>query len=119
MFFHGDREVRAALHRRIVRDDETLASLHASDASDDPRPRRFIVVHPVRRERGQLEKRRGRIKQFFDALANENLPLLAMPLQIFLAAPLPRFRETRIQIMDERLEPFVICFEIVRGGVEM
>ena len=46
VLLHGEREVRAALDGRVVRDDHALAPLDDADARDDPGARRLIVVDP-------------------------------------------------------------------------
>jgi hypothetical protein len=44
MLFHGEGEIRAALHGGVVRDHHDLAAVHASDAGDDSSGRRRAVV---------------------------------------------------------------------------
>jgi hypothetical protein len=50
VLLHGHREVRAALDRGVVGDDQALAPVDPPDTGDDPGRWRFIVVHPVRGE---------------------------------------------------------------------
>ncbi len=100
-----EREVRAALHRRVVRDDHALASLDDADPGDDPRARRFAVVDVPRGERVQLEERRARIDEQVDALAREQLAARAMPLDGALAAAGGDLRGARAELLDERLHP--------------
>ena len=71
-----DREVGPALHRRVVGDDQDFAAGHAADARHEAGRRRLVVVHAVGSERGQLEERRARVDEAFDALANRQLALL-------------------------------------------
>ena len=52
----------------------------APDARSRRRRRRVAVVHVPGRQRRQLEERRARIDELFDALAHRQLALLAMPL---------------------------------------
>ena len=54
----GQREVRAALHGRVVRDDDALLALDHADARDDPGRGRGAVVQIPGGERVQLEERR-------------------------------------------------------------
>ena len=68
------REVRPALHRRVVADDHHLAALDAPDPGDDPGSGGLVVVHPVRGQRRQLEERRSAIEQPADAVAGKQLP---------------------------------------------
>ena len=86
VLLHGQREVRAALDRRVVRDDHALAPLDDADPGDDPRRGRVAVVDVPGRERVQLEERRAGIDQPVDPLAGEQLPARAMPLDRPLAA---------------------------------
>ena len=52
VLLHREREVRAALHRRVVRDDHALAPLDDADPGDDAGARRLAVVEvPTRRAR--------------------------------------------------------------------
>src|SRR5207237_1156488 len=94
----GDRKVRAPLHRRVVGNDQTLALLHAADAGDDARRRRFALIHFVGGEWRQLEKWSVRIEQGGDALADRHLTLLLVPRYVFLPAPLPRLSDPALQL---------------------
>src|SRR6266700_1497777 len=47
-----------------------------SDGGDEPRTRRFIVVHTVCGKRAEFEKRSVRIEDCLDALPNKHLPTL-------------------------------------------
>ena len=69
VLLHGERVVRAALHRRVVRDDHALAALDDADAGDDPGRRRVAVVELPGGERVQLEERRSRVDEAVDPLA--------------------------------------------------
>ena len=109
-----DRVVRAALHRRIVGDDEHLAARHAADAGDDARRGRVVVVHVERGERGELEKRRSAVEQAVDALADRQLALIAVALHVFRAAALPGHARPVAQFGDELLHAIAIAGE---GGV--
>ena len=99
VLLHRQREVRAALHGRVVRDDHALASLDHADPGHDPRRRRLAVVHVPRGERVQLEERRARIDEPVDPLARRQLPARAVPLERPLAAaarrPAPTARAAR------------------------
>ena len=119
MLFDSDRKVGPALDGRVVRDDQALALLHASDAGDQAGARRFVVVHSIRRERRELEKRRIRIEQRRDPLAHRHLPLLFVALHVFRTATLPRFRNFALQLCDERLHPLAIGAEVGARCVEM
>ncbi len=56
VLLHGEGEVGAALHRRVVGDHHDVAPVHETDAGDDPRGRSAAVVEPVGGERGDLEE---------------------------------------------------------------
>src|SRR5439155_11657160 len=73
MLLHRERVVRAALHRRVVRDDDALAARNAADAGHDAGARRLVVVAPPRRERRQLEESRAAVEEAVDAVAHEEL----------------------------------------------
>ena len=103
VLLHRHREVGAALHRRVVGDDHHLASRDAADAGDEAGGRRVVVVHVVRGERRQLEKRRAGIEQPVDALAHRQLALLAMPLDVLGAAAVARAAQPFAQLGDQLL----------------
>ena len=69
----GEREVRAALHGRVVRDDHAFAALDDADARDDPGAGRLAVVELPRRERVQLEEGRVGVDEAVDPLARGQL----------------------------------------------
>ncbi len=73
VLLHREREVRAALHGRVVRDDDALAALDHADPGHDPRRRRGTVVDVPGGERVQLEKRGAGVEQPVDALARGQL----------------------------------------------
>ena len=119
MFLHRDRKVRAALHRRVIADDEALALMHASDAGDDARGGRFVVIHAVRGKWGQLEKRRIRIEQRGDALAHRHLSLFTMSCDVLLAPTLPHVLDAPLQLLNQALHPLAIGAERVARRIEM
>src|SRR5581483_9519322 len=81
---HRKRIPRAALHARVAGVDQHFAARHDADAGDDRRARHFAVVLLIRRERRELEERRARIEQPLDALAHEQLVLLAQAIDVAL-----------------------------------
>ena len=56
VLLHREREVGAALHGRVVRDDDALLALDDADAGHDPRRGRGAVVQIPGGERVQLEE---------------------------------------------------------------
>src|SRR5262249_54274998 len=106
-----EREVRAALDRRVVRDDRALAALDDADAGDDARRRRLAVVELPGGEGVQLEERAARVDEPVDALARRQLAARAMPLGRLLAAALSDLRRALPQLGHESLHPLVPALE--------
>ena len=73
MFFHRYGKVRAAFDGGVIGDDHHLAAVHHADARHHAGRRRLVVVHVVRRQRRQFEKRRAGVHQGVDALARQEL----------------------------------------------
>ena len=115
MLFHRQWIVRAALHRRVVRDDHHVAARHARDAGDDAGARRVVFVHAKRRQRRQLQKRRAGIDEAIDALAHRHLPLLAMPLKILGAAAFLCGGDARTELSNEL--PHAVAVGLEGGAV--
>src|SRR5207249_10929235 len=69
-----DREVRAALDGRVVRDDRALAALDDADPGDDARSGRLAVVHVPRGQGRKLEESAVGIDEPVDPLASRQLP---------------------------------------------
>ena len=86
VLLHGERVVRAALHGRVVGDDDALASLDHADARHDPGRGRVPVVELPRGEGVQLEERGARIDEEIDPLASGQLPARPVALDGLLAA---------------------------------
>ena len=104
--------VGAALHRRVVGDDQHFAARHAADAGDDAGAGRLVVVHADGGERRQLEERRAGIEQPLDALAHRQLALLAVALRGTSAPPPSRARLSALaQLGDELLHPLAVGLE--------
>ena len=70
---HGDGVVRAALHGRVVADDDAFETRHTADASHDSPAGNPVVVQVVSRELADLEEGRARIEQPVDAIAHQQL----------------------------------------------
>src|SRR5204862_3869494 len=103
LLLHREREVRPALHGRVVRDDHALAALDDTDAGDDPGGRSRAVVEIPGGERRQLEERGAWIDQPVDSLAGRQLPAGAMPLDGALAAAERDLRSPLAQLDHELL----------------
>ena len=80
------REVGAALHRRVVGDDHALAALDHPDARDDACGGRLALVDVPGGQRGQLEEGGVGVDQQVDALPGGELAARPVPLHRFLAA---------------------------------
>ncbi len=119
MFLHRHREIRSAFDGGVVSDDQAFTLLHASDAGDQTRAGRFVVVHSIGRERRELEKRRVAIEQRRDALAHRQFPLLFVALQVLRAAALPRLRDPAFELVNERLHALAIRAELCAGRIKM
>ena len=105
VLLHGQREVGAALHGRVVRDDHALLALDDADARDDPGRGGGAVVQIPGGERVQLEERRAGIDEPVDPLAGRQLPARAVALDRLLAAAARHRRRALAQFGDERLHP--------------
>jgi hypothetical protein len=101
MLFHGEREIRAALHRRVVRDDHAFAAMHAADAGDDTRRRHAALGRTCSHAASAdtFEKRRAGIEYAINALARQEFPARMMALNGFFAATFRDFIESRLQLI--------------------
>ena len=67
--------------------DHTLAAMDPTDAGDNARARRLVVVHACRRQCAELKKRRAGVEQSIDTLAREEFaPLLVLGHRLFAAS---------------------------------
>src|SRR5712691_2907223 len=90
VLLHGERVVRAALHRRVVGDDHALVPADSAYPGADPGAGGFVFVHAERRERRELEEGRARVEKAFDALARQELAGLRVPLPRAVRSAQPR-----------------------------
>ena len=86
VLLHRHRVVGAPLDRRVVGDDQALPIADPADAGDHARARRVVFVKTVGGEGRQLQERRAGVEQPIDAVADEQLVLVAVPLMGLLAA---------------------------------
>src|SRR4029079_4933955 len=105
------RIVGAPLDRVVVGDDQHLAPRHAADPGDDAGARRLVVVEIPRRQRRQLEERGALVEQLVDAVANRQLALLAVPLDVLLPSALLHPGLTLPKLNDQSRHPFEIAPE--------
>src|SRR6185295_1622369 len=106
-----------ALDGRVVGDDEDLAAGDAADPRDDARAGGLVVVHVERGQRGKLEERRFVVQQEIDTLADGQLALLAMPLEILRPAALAGRGHAIAELLDKQLHPLAIEDERLVSGV--
>ena len=69
MFFDRQRIIRAALHRRIVSNDDAFAPSNAADAGQDAGGGDRLVIDIVRGKLREFEIRRAGIEQRAHAIA--------------------------------------------------
>ena len=105
VLLHRQREVGAALHGRVVREEDARLALDDADAGDDPGRRRLAVVEAPGRERAELEERGARVDEPVDPLARGHLPAGAVALDRGGAAAERDERGALAQLRDERLHP--------------
>ena len=118
VLLHREREVRAALDGRVVRDDHALAPLDDADAGDDPGARRVAVVEIPGGERVQLEERRAGIDEPVDPLPRGQLAAGAVALHRLLAAAARDLRGALAQLGDERLHALAAARELL-GALDL
>ena len=80
--------------------------------------RRLVVVHPVRRERADLEERRARVEQRLYALAREQLAGREVPVARAGRAALADLRELRAQLLGEPAHRLAVRLCLGRRRVE-
>ena len=73
MLLDGDREIRAALHGRIIGNDHAFPTGHAADAGDDAGGWHIPAIQAMGRELRELQERRAGIYQPSDTLARQQL----------------------------------------------
>ncbi len=109
----GDREVRPPFHGRVVCHDHHLAARDATDAGEKPGARGPAVVHPVSRERRELEERRVAVEEVLDPPANGELSELSLPRGAFRPASLPGRRDPVSQLAGQRLVVLAVLSVVV------
>ena len=73
VLFDGGREIRPALDRGIVGNDENLAAVDDADAGHHARTRRLVVVKAPGGQRAQFQEGRIRIEKLFQPLSDKHL----------------------------------------------
>ena len=114
----GDREVRASLDRRVVRDDDAAAALDHPDPRHDPGRRRLAVVHLPGGQGVQLEERRARVDEPVHPLARRELAARPMPLRRALAAARGDERRALAELGEQPLHVGARAANAVRGAID-
>jgi hypothetical protein len=114
-----EREIRAALDGRVVRNDHALAPLDDPDPGDGPRRRRLAFVHVPRCERVQLEEGAAGVDEPVDALACGQLPARAVTLDRTLAAAACHARRPLTQLGDKRFHQRAATVEFVGVALDL
>ena len=115
VFLGRDREERAALHGRVVRDEHVGHAVHGPDARDDATAGRFVVVLAVTAQGRQLEEGCAFVDHAVDAVAGHDLPAGAVPFDRTRAAPTAFDRGSLAvaQGLDQRFVGAAIDFELL------
>src|SRR5437867_3455551 len=103
MLLDGYWKVRAAFDRCIVGHDHRLVTVNHSDACDDARTWRPVVVHAVCSKGAEFKKGRIRVDGCFDSFANEHLSALFVAFYCGLAAAFLNDVELQSKLRDEFL----------------
>ncbi len=118
VLLHRHRVVGAALHGRVVADDDALDARDAADAGDQAGARRRVAavllgVHAERGERRDLEERRVGVEQHLDPFARQQLAARDVLRARRIAAALRDLREAGIEVVDQRAHRRRIGLEVV------
>ena len=120
VFFDADRVIGAALHRRVVGNNDALDSINASDAGDDACPGHIVfAIHVVGGKLGKLKKGRTWIDQQIDTLSGQQFASSLMTCLIALATALFDLFDQGFQIIHQRLHLSGVVSEGVGPGVEL
>jgi hypothetical protein len=103
MLLHRHRGVGAALHRGVIADDHAFTARHPANAGDHARAVRIALIHAVRGQRAQLQKRRAGIEQALHPIARQELAALEMLFARPLIAALGGFGGLLPQLGDQRV----------------
>jgi hypothetical protein len=96
-----DRVVRAAFHRRVIRDHHELAAVNAADSRHQAGRRRVVVVHSTGGERGQLQERAAGVQQPVDAVSHQQLAAVQVLAARRVRASAADHRRALAQLGDE------------------
>jgi len=111
VLLHGQRIIRAALHRGVVAHDHAGASGDLADACDYARGGNVVLVDVMTGEQREFEKGGAGIEQALHALAGQQLAARRVPLTRVRIAAERDLRRAFAQIRDERLHCLCVCLE--------
>jgi hypothetical protein len=114
----GEGVVGAALHGRIVRDDDALAPLHEADPGHHAGRGRVAVVEVPGRERGELEEGRALVEQPLHAFPDEELAARLVLLAGVGTPALGDLRQASPELAHETAEVLFVLPEVARSGVD-
>ena len=118
MLLHRRREIRPALHRRVVAHDQHLAARDAADAGDQAGAGRFVVVEAVGGELAEFEEGRAGIEQALDTVAGQQFAARDVAGPGGLRATKRRRRHTSAEVVGEAAVVLGVGLEGVRAWVE-
>ncbi len=113
-----DRVVGAALHRRVVGDDDDLLPRDDTDPGHDPGGGRLTVVHVPGRQRAELQEGGVGVGQARDPVAHQQLAAPGVPPPRLLVAAALRQRDPLAQLGHQRLEPRAVLRELRPARVD-
>ena len=113
-----DRIVGAALDRGIVGDDQHFAARDATDARDDSRARRVVVIHARGGERREFEEGCTAVEQPFDPLSHRKLAQGAVAFEILGATAVAVAIGARAKLVDEAAHPLLVGLEDRIRGID-
>lgn len=86
MFLHRQRIIGAALHRRIIGDDDAFAARDPADTGNDASGGNGFVIDLVSRKLRKFEERTAGIEKRLDAITRQQFAAGKMPLASLVAA---------------------------------
>ncbi len=118
MLLHRHREIRAALHRRVVGDDDAFPPPDAADAGDDPGRRHLAAIHSVRCKLRKLEERRAGVDQRHHPRARQHLAAPLVPPACRVAAARRRAAGSLAQFGNQGTHRAGAGAELIRPPVD-
>src|SRR5688572_6857320 len=88
VLLHRYREIRPALNRGIIRDDNGAVAFNGGHSRNDSCTRRLIPVHAACGQSAEFQKRGGGVEQLRDAVTNKHLAAIRVPFSCGFASAL-------------------------------